>query len=515
MLVNLQNNRKISAIIFITTIMIGIASIGILYLIDENSFLYYGDAVSHLYGARRFVDSNDPGIIQMGTVWLPLPHLMMLPFSLDNSLFSSGLAGIINLPLHALTAVLIYKIIFVQTKRPWIAIVGGLLYASNPNLLYLGVTAMTEAPFLLFFMTSVYFLQKWIIEVQNNINLKYILLSSIFVSLATLCRYEAWILAPVLVLFAIVFSFKKIKNKKIILVILISLVSFTGIAFWTGWNQIMYDNPFEFASAEFYAASSQAVERPYRDFLYLQPQNVLYIYGAAAVMISGPTLLAFAAVGYFSYLREKIKIIPNSIYFFMILPTLFTMFTMFVGIGEMSQWWFNARFATFLTPLVIILASITLWKLEKINKKMILGIIIGGLFIFQIASSSFGVVTYLDAYGGWSYKQSPYAKQTSDFLYDNYDDGKILIMTGSAQTHRIMISSGIDLKDYNEGIEGHLSKAFFKEPWKHNKWIVIGLEPDSDSANATKFWMDDKNMLQTHYDSTYQNQYYQVFKIKE
>ena len=84
----------------------GITSIRILYLIDENSFLYYGDAVSHLYSARRFVDFNDPGIIQMETVWLPLPHLMMLPFSLVDALFSSGFAGLVNLLLHALTSVL-------------------------------------------------------------------------------------------------------------------------------------------------------------------------------------------------------------------------------------------------------------------------------------------------------------------------------------------------------------------------------------------------------------------------
>ncbi|MCH8916163.1 MAG: hypothetical protein IIA82_10045, partial [Thaumarchaeota archaeon] len=137
----LQSMAKISGLIFIAAILMGIASVGILYLIDESSLLYYGDAVSHLYSARRFVDTNDPGIIQMGTVWLPLPHLMMLPFSLVDSLFSSGLAGLVNLPLHALTSVLIYKIILTQTKRQWIAVIGGLLYASNPNLLYLGITA--------------------------------------------------------------------------------------------------------------------------------------------------------------------------------------------------------------------------------------------------------------------------------------------------------------------------------------------------------------------------------------
>ena len=442
----LQSKARVSIIIFIVAIMMGIVSVGVLYLVDENSLLYYGDAVSHLQGARRFMDSSNPGIIQMGTVWLPLPHIIMMPFSMIDMLFSSGFAGLVNLPMHALTSVLIYRIILTQTKRSWIAIVGGLLYASNPNLLYLGITAMTEAPFLLFFTASVYFLQRWVTRLQTKPSFGDILLASIFVALATLCKYEAWVLAPALTLFAAFFGIKKIKNKKIsMMIILISFVSFSGTLFWLGWNEIIFDNPLEFANAEFYAASSQAVERPYRDFLYLQPQNVAYIYGAAAFMISGPVLLVFAVNGYFSHIREKIKTIPSSIYLFMVLPVLFTLFTMFIGIGEMSQWWFNARFATFLSPLVIVLASLTLLRFEKNKRKRILVAAVVLLFIFQVASPTFGVVTYLDAYSGWIYKQAPYAKQTSDFIYNNYDDGKILVMTGSSQAHRIMISSGARL----------------------------------------------------------------------
>ena len=507
----LQSKAGISGLIFIAAILFGTISVGILYLIDENSFLYYGDAVSHLYGARRFVDSNDPGIIQMGTVWLPLPHLMLLPFSLIDPLFSSGLAGMVSLPLHALTSVLIYKIIQRQTGKPWIGIVGGLLYASNPNLLYLGITAMTEAPFLLFFVASVFFMQKCATE---NIKTKWILLASTFVALATLCRYEAWILAPVMVLFTIYVSLRNGTDSNKTVIILISFVSFAGIMFWTGWNQIIYQNPLEFANAQFYAASSQAVERPYRDFLYLQPQNVFYIYGAAAGMILGP-ILAFAAGGYFMHLKEKIKSIPNWVLFYMSLPVLFTLFTMFIGIGEMSQWWFNSRFATFLYPLAIVLASLVLVKIERINKKTVLGFIISSMFVFQIVSPTFGVVTYLDAYSGWIYKQAPFAKQTSDFLYDNYDEGNVMIMTGSSQAHRIMISSGMNLVDYHEGIESFLHKSFFKEPWKHNKWIVLGLEPDSDSVNAVRHWSDNIELIENHYDLVYENTFYQVFKLKQ
>jgi hypothetical protein len=57
--------------------------------------LYYGDAEAHLNIARRVVDSRTPGYDQIGTVWLPVPHLLMLPFASDDSLWRSGLAGVI------------------------------------------------------------------------------------------------------------------------------------------------------------------------------------------------------------------------------------------------------------------------------------------------------------------------------------------------------------------------------------------------------------------------------------
>src|SRR4051794_21206320 len=49
--------------------------------------LYYGDAEAHLNIARRIVDSHQPGYVQWGTVWLPLPHLLMTPFARIDSLW--------------------------------------------------------------------------------------------------------------------------------------------------------------------------------------------------------------------------------------------------------------------------------------------------------------------------------------------------------------------------------------------------------------------------------------------
>ena len=53
----------------------------------------YGDAESHLNIAKRVVDSLTPGFAQLGGIWSPLPHILMIPFMYSDLLWRSGLAG--------------------------------------------------------------------------------------------------------------------------------------------------------------------------------------------------------------------------------------------------------------------------------------------------------------------------------------------------------------------------------------------------------------------------------------
>ena len=57
-----------------------VSAAAVLFFFHQHSILYFGDAESHLNIARRIIDSRTPGYGQLGTVWLPLPHLLVLPF---------------------------------------------------------------------------------------------------------------------------------------------------------------------------------------------------------------------------------------------------------------------------------------------------------------------------------------------------------------------------------------------------------------------------------------------------
>src|ERR1700723_855584 len=70
-----------------------VSFISFAYYFQHGDLLLYGDAVAHINIARRVFDSRTPGLLQLGTVWLPLPHLLILPFIVSKQMWQSGAGG--------------------------------------------------------------------------------------------------------------------------------------------------------------------------------------------------------------------------------------------------------------------------------------------------------------------------------------------------------------------------------------------------------------------------------------
>jgi 4-amino-4-deoxy-L-arabinose transferase-like glycosyltransferase len=397
-----------------------------------------------------------------------------------------------------------------------VAVVGAFLYATNPNILYLGITSMTEAPFMLFFTVSAYFFQKWL---QQSQSLKDLILCSIFLSFATLCRYEGWFLPLFLIIIASVFAMnnKEKTQKQKIFAILASLISLSSIAFWLAWNQYHYGDPFEFSKTQYYSASWYALNRPFRDILFLQPANVMSVYGTTAFVMYGPVLLTVAGAGYFFIYRKNPITGKNAVLLFLGLPALFTIISLLIGIGEMS-YWFNSRFMVLLSPLVIVMASLALGRfVVAVNKnRMAVAAGIGMLFVWQVLTPAFSnIVTISDAKGGYSVKENMLAIETGEALKSIYDGkGNIMILTGSGLEQRIMITAGIPLKKFDEIIESSTWKTSFKEPWSYDRWIVITRNPGTDALTTTKYWLDRSEVLEKYYATVYENELYKIMVIK-
>src|ERR1700719_5162959 len=79
----------------VVLLLSAISASAVVWCSSRGYTLYYGDAEAHLNIARRVIDSRTPGPEQLGTVWLPLPHLLMLPLVWNDRLWKTGLARVI------------------------------------------------------------------------------------------------------------------------------------------------------------------------------------------------------------------------------------------------------------------------------------------------------------------------------------------------------------------------------------------------------------------------------------
>lgn len=79
--------------IFVAQIAACVSFLAFLFYFRHGDVLLYGDAVAHINIARRVFDSHTPGLLQLGTVWLPLPHLLLIPFLLNDWMWQSGVGG--------------------------------------------------------------------------------------------------------------------------------------------------------------------------------------------------------------------------------------------------------------------------------------------------------------------------------------------------------------------------------------------------------------------------------------
>src|SRR5271163_3091481 len=139
---------------FVAQLAACVSFISFAYYFQHNGLLLYGDAVAHINIARRVFDSRTPGLLQLGTVWLPLPHLLMIPFLLADSAWRSGIGGSVpSMVAYALGAAGVFRLVrnalsFNARPNPAVRVaawLSAITYAANPNLIYLQVTAMTES----------------------------------------------------------------------------------------------------------------------------------------------------------------------------------------------------------------------------------------------------------------------------------------------------------------------------------------------------------------------------------
>ncbi len=206
--------------------------------------LYYGDAEAHLNIARRILDSRTPGPEQIGTVWLPLPHLLLIPFVMHGNWWRTGVAGIFP---SAICFVLAGTFLFAAVRRAYgsasAALAAALVFGLNPNILYLQSTPMTE----MLFAASLAALIWSILWFRDSQSIFAILIGAAASNAASLTRYEGWFLIP----FATI-CFLVVAKRKWLALVFGALAALAPLS-WLAHNHYYYSNALEFYTGQWSA----------------------------------------------------------------------------------------------------------------------------------------------------------------------------------------------------------------------------------------------------------------------
>lgn len=249
-----------------------VSAVSFLAFYQRDQIMLSGDAVAHIGIARRVVDSLTPGPFQLGTVWLPLQHLLTIPFIADDKLWRTGAGGSLpSMAGYVLAVVGIFRLVrsvlndsemsAQAVPAAWFA---ALLLAANPNLLYVQATALNESLYLAEFVWAVVFLadffrfsrgQQW------DRSARALERCGLVLAAAILTRYDGWFLAAwcgVLLggsllretpLRTSLPGNRRLRRALVAFALLLALTP----ALWMAYNYGLFQDPLEFARGPYSA----------------------------------------------------------------------------------------------------------------------------------------------------------------------------------------------------------------------------------------------------------------------
>jgi len=271
----------------------------------RSDFLSYGDAAAHLNIARRIIDSRTPGYEQIGTVWLPLPHLAMVPFVRIDEWWRSGLAGAIP---AAMAFVVAAGFLFASVRFAFSSLAGWTalsLFLLNPNALFLGSIPMTEPYFFATLFATLYATLRAAKQGSSG----WAAVAGVAASLGTLVRYEGWFLLP----FFAAFLLLSAPRRRWRCALAFCVFSALGPLYWLAHNRFYYGDPLEFyrgpysAKAIYQRALDAGMARYPGDHEW---SKALLYFTTAAQLVAGQTLPWLGLAGCaFAFYRRRWRVV--------------------------------------------------------------------------------------------------------------------------------------------------------------------------------------------------------------
>jgi hypothetical protein len=354
--------------------------VALIVCVSRGYLLLYGDAVAHLGIARRIQDSRNPGIIQLGGVWLPLPHLLMLPFVQKMEWWQNGLAGAWpSLLCYVLSVAGLYRLARRMMPAQW-ALVATAFYGLNPNLLYLSTTAMTEPLFLAILIWTTLLTMECLVEIRAGrvraVN-RLLIAIGVLILAAVLTRYDGWILgAAVWCVLAWKFArATEVRRRARLGFAIFTLLTVAGPIGWLAYNQHFFHDPLDFMRGPYSAAMIEKRTSPPGSSHYPGWHNPwlaakYYMRTAqldAAVWETGFAVMVLAVTGLVLTVRKRLELASTLLW----IPLPFYIYSIAFGsipIFIPPLWphsYYNSRYGMEMLPAFAIFAFVALAWLQQ------------------------------------------------------------------------------------------------------------------------------------------------------
>lgn len=452
--------------------LVTVSVISFIIYSQDGLALAYNDARSHLDIGRRVVDGLKPGLAQLGSVWLPLPHLLMVPTVWIDFMWHSGLSGSIQSMLaFVATGLIIYKFLEKLGVAALGRIVGVLVFTANINILYLQSTAMTELLLIASMTAGCYYLLIW----HETDNLLSLIKAAFWIMISTLVRYDGWFL----LLWACILVFLQSWRKKNYSaaegsVVLFATLAGFGIGIWFLWNLLIFKDPLYFAFGPFsaYAQQSQlaaaGVLATKGNLIF---STVIYLY---ALLYNSYTLSALLGglAAFFLWTDTRLSSSQRLATIALLAPLGFNILALYLGHsvlfvqGLSGNTWFNVRYGIMLLPSIAIFVGYLIHRLRR-YRWLIIGLLI---FVTIFAFANHDAVTIDDATVGSSHKN---VSEVANYLKRNVPSQPGFILISAASHDAIIFSSGLPMSRFIHEGTGAYWEAAATAPDRWAKWIVM------------------------------------------
>lgn len=439
-----------------------------------HTILLYGDAHSHLLIARRVFDNASPGLAQLGNVWLPLPHIIMLPLAWNDFLWRTGLAGSLSSMVCYLIAVC--YVYFTARRLTWnsaASFIGTLVFALNPNILYLQSTPLSEPALFATLAASSYYLIAW----AQDERLLDLTLTALSLFLSTISRYDGWALyLAVLVCVALITWSKRqgLENQGAHLAVVGTLGGF-GILLWFVWNWLIFGSPTDFLSGPFSSAqqTKSFITHGYADTYHNLWKSVL-TYSVASAESIGPAIFILGVVAVVVFFAAH-RFSPEALAALTLLvPFAFYVVAFYTGQDVMyiphadkpPYFFYNARFgAEMAAPAAVFIATLTDWVTTRLPLgRMLLTLVLSAQLV---ATSWGGVISLQDGqYGASCYPGHPVVA----YLAKHYNGGKLLVDLYHTQID--FSPAGIPFRSEIYEGEHPLWEQALNDPARYADWVI-------------------------------------------